>query len=147
MREILIPTTYAGTGPEFVFPPKAEFNNPITAIYQYDEVHRFTVATKDGLVGEQRAGHNDQQKKMLNPVDCVIQKIQVWHSSCILGFKFYDHKNNVVLESGYFTDAMKEVFLEEGERLLQIRSKHYNNNDPGSKFYHCNLVLVFGKLE
>ena len=82
---------------------------------------------------------------MLNPVDCVIQKIQVWHNNCIRGFKFYDHKNNVVLESGSFGEAMKEVFLEEGERLLQIRSKHYDNT--GCKFYHCNLVLVFGKLE
>ncbi len=144
MREFIVPTTHAGTGPEFVFPAKAEFNNPITAIYQYRN-YSFTVETKDGLVGEQRAGHNDQQKKMLNPVDCVIQKIQVWHDNSIRGFKFYDHKNNVVLESGYFADAMKEVFLEEGERLLQIRSKHYN--DTCSKFYHCNLVLVFGKLE
>ena len=81
----------------------------------------------------------------IDPVESEISKIQVWHSDCIRGYKFFDKQSKVVLESGYFTDSMTEVALEEGERLVQVKSKHYDNS--GDKNYHCNLVLVFAKLE
>lgn len=85
------------------------------------------------------------KKIEINPLDSEISKIQVWHDDCIRGFKFYDKpKPKVVLETGYFTARMTEVVLEEGERLVQVRSNHYNDSD--SKCYHCNPVLVFGKL-
>ena len=41
---------------------------------------------------------------------------------------------------------MEEVQLQEGERLLQIKSKLYQNDTSHSAF-HCNLVLVIGRQE
>ena len=41
---------------------------------------------------------------------------------------------------------MEEVQLQEGERLLGIKSKLWDNTTTNSA-YHCNLVLVIGRQE
>ena len=69
----------------------------------------------------------------------------MWHDRFIRGYKFFDKQNKLVFESGKFTDTMTEVALEEGERLVQVKSRHWD--DTNNKCYHCNLVLVFAKLE
>jgi hypothetical protein len=84
-------------------------------------------------------------RKEISPKDAPITKIQVWHcSSFIWGFKFYSN-DKVVLEVGYFNFAMKEVNLEAGERLVGVKSKLYDS--PNGYTYHCNLILMIGKLE
>ena len=59
-REVLVPTTHPGTGPDNVHPLKVEFNNPISVIFDYNSAGNCTFASKDGSIGGQKAGHNDQ---------------------------------------------------------------------------------------
>ena len=59
-REVLVPTTHPGTGPDNVHPLKVEFNNPISVIFDYNSAGKFTFASKDGSIGGQKNGHNDQ---------------------------------------------------------------------------------------
>jgi hypothetical protein len=52
----------------------------------------------------------------------------VWHyTDHISGFKFYNRQGEVVLEAGCFDYTMQEVPLQEGERLVGVRSKLYSN--------------------
>ncbi len=52
----------------------------------------------------------------------------------------------MVLNAGNCGGSMKEVKLEAGERLVGVKSKLFINAPPYNT-YHCNLVLVIGKLE
>ena len=63
-----------------------------------------------------------------------------------LCLKFLDKNNTCILNVGQMSGAMQEVILNEGERLVGVRSKMYDNGTTNSA-YHCNLVLVIGKLE
>ena len=53
---------------------------------------------------------------------------------------------SVVLESGHFILDMMEVYLEVGERLVGIRSRLFGDT-PNKNAFHCNLVLVIGRIE
>jgi hypothetical protein len=52
----------------------------------------------------------------------------------------------MVLNAGSCGGSMKEVKLDACERLVGVKSKLYKNS-PDHNTYHCNLVLVIGKLE
>jgi len=81
----------------------------------------------------------------MTPKDSQITKIQVWHNDeYINGFKMFSN-DVVVLEAGGFSKKMIEVPLEAGEKLVAIRSKIYDKINLNDSF-HCNLVLVLGKL-
>ncbi len=85
-------------------------------------------------------------RKEITPKDAPITKIQVWYDDdYIWGFKFYSN-DKVVLEAGHFENEIKEVKLKAGERLVGVKSKLCDNTSEGDT-YHCNLVLVIGKLE
>ncbi len=128
-------------------PAKPEFNNPINAIYTKEDWANFKFETKDGLVSDHPNNtRSELQRKEINPKDAQITKIQVFHNqSYIYGFKFYS-KDGVFLEAGYFLNmVMKEVVLEEGERLIGVRSK-LGDNSPENNTLHCNMILMIGKL-
>ena len=84
----------------------------------------------------------------MNPVDSVISKIIVnYDSKCIANLKFYNKDNQCVLKAGSADQAYnKEILLQEGEKLLGVRSTHYDDTDS-NRAIHCNLVLVFGRME
>ncbi len=85
-------------------------------------------------------------RKEISPKDAPITKIQVSHDGVwICGFKFYSN-DKVVLETGFVTREMKEVKLEEGERLIGVKSK-IPVKTPAYNTLHCNLVLMIGRLE
>ncbi len=86
-------------------------------------------------------------RKEISPKDAKITKLQVWHSTYyIWGFKFYNN-DKVVLEAGHFSyGEIEEVNLEAGERLVGVKYELFDN-PRDFKTYHCNLVLVIGKLE
>ena len=64
----------------------------------------------------------------------------------IYGLKFFDRNDTCILSAGTMVYTMQEVILNEGERLVGVRSKMYDNSTKNSA-YHCNLVLVIGRLE
>ena len=106
-------------------PAKPEFNNPIHAIYTKEGNARFKFETKDGLVSDHpNNSRSELQRKEFNLKDTQISKIQVFYdSSYIGGFKFFS-KDGIVLEAGQLKNIeMKEVVLEEDERLIGVRSK------------------------
>ncbi len=83
----------------------------------------------------------------MNPAGSVIAKIQVWKDHLIYGIKMFDKGGQCVLFAGdQEHGTMEEVQLQEGEKLLQIKSKLYANDTSDSAF-HCNLVLVIGRQE
>lgn len=76
----------------------------------------------------------------------MISKITVYYDDSIAGFKFFDKDGKCVLETEIISlDAnIEEIFLQEGERLLGVRSKSYNDGDYVA--FHCNMVFIFGKM-
>ncbi len=86
------------------------------------------------------------QRKEFYPKDAQITKIQVFYcKNHVKGFKFYS-KDGILLEAGNFLNMEnKEVVLEEGERLIGVQSKLYDNS-PANNTLHCNMTLVIGML-
>ncbi len=62
------------------------------------------------------------------PANSASAKIQVWKGTYIYGIKMFDNSGQCVLFAGYVAGTMEEVQLQEGERLLGIKSKLYSNN-------------------
>ena len=82
----------------------------------------------------------------INPPDSVIAKINInYHETYIAGFKFFNKDNLCVLEAGRFNFNDCEILLEEGEKLLGVKSTHFNNEDC-THAVHCNMILIFGKM-
>jgi len=51
------------------------------------------------------------------------------------------------MQVGYCNSTLQEIELQDGERLVGVKSRIYRNNDPSYSAWHCNMVFVFGKLE
>ncbi len=74
-----------------------------------------------------------------------VAKIVVYQedSWCYLGgFRFYSKSAEVLLEVGDCTYSPTEFVLQEGERIIGIKSRL----EPTYK-YHCDLQFVIGRLE
>ena len=145
-RDVLIPTVgMAGEGDVFQHPQKIEFNNTIQAIHHNGGLN-FKFETIDGKVSEHPGCTYAFKKAEITPKETQITKIQVWYyTDYISGFKLFSN-DAVVLEAGGFSNEMKEVTLEVGERLLGIKSKIYDKAPHVNSAAHCNLSLVIGKL-
>ncbi len=58
------------------------------------------------------------------------------------GFRLYGKNDVILLEVGVCTAPETEFALEDGERLLGIKSRVVNGKDP----YHNDLQFVIGRL-
>ena len=69
---------------------------------------------------------------------------------CIGGIKLLANDGAVLLEAGYVKAGgvytHQEIPLAQGERLVGVRSKLYDNT-AGWSAVHCNVVFVIGWLE
>ena len=84
---------------------------------------------------------------IVHPLDSTITKITVnCHKDFINGLKLFDKDGKCILEAGKQNYENKEIVLLEGERLLGVRSEHYDDSDT-NRAAHSNMVLVFGRLE
>ena len=63
------------------------------------------------------------------------------------GMTFIDENDAVLVAAGVCRDEkLLEIVLEEGDRLVGIRSRLYNNdNNSGTR--HCKMVFVIGRME
>jgi len=55
----------------------------------------------------------------------------------------------VLMEAGFKSNPSyteQEIPLEEGERLVGVRSKMFINDSTHSAL-HCNMVLIIGRME
>ena len=75
LREVKIPTTYEGTGSTYAHPAKPVFNNPITAVLEFNKSGRNTFETADGKVGEGPENGVNPVRIPINPVCSEISKI------------------------------------------------------------------------
>ncbi len=59
------------------------------------------------------------------------------------GFRFYSSSGEILLEMGNCSVTPTEFALEEGERVLGIKSRlSSKEKNP----YHCDLQFVIGKM-
>lgn len=81
----------------------------------------------------------------IHPEGAVVNKIKVFgqKSSEIDGFIFFDKNGVIILKAGKteITEVIKEIQLEQGERLVGIKSK------IGSKSRQLDTVFVIGRIE
>lgn len=140
--------TGAGTGANYEHPLKLDYNNPIEAVYFAPNSNcNMRFATRDGELGVLQPSQHTFVKQEIHPVGSVVAKIQVWCSaSCIYGIRFFNKEGAIVLQSGSCSNSVQEIPLQEGERLLAIKSKTYDNS-ASSNYHHCNMVLVIGRME
>ena len=64
-------------------------------------------------------------------------------SSNLRGFRFYSKSGEVLLEVGTFNTLPHEILLQEGERVLGIKSRM---SGKGKNEYHKDLQFIIGKL-
>ncbi len=82
------------------------------------------------------------------PADAVVKRIRVYtyEGRWIEAIELFNKDGASILKTnGRRFDGDHEVVLEDGERLVAIRSTLYNNESNGT--IHCNMTLVIGKME
>ena len=81
----------------------------------------------------------------IEPENSVIKKIVVNYDQrdYTTGFKFFNEDGFIVLQSGSFGYTDYTVNLEEGERIVGIKSRHFQLGSAR----HSNVILVLGKPE
>ena len=79
-----------------------------------------------------------------------VKKIRVytWENRWVEAIEFFDKDGVSKLKStGREFDTYQDVVLEEGERLLAIRSTLYSDDLVWQSTMHCNMTLVIGRME
>ena len=147
-RSVNVSTSSSGSGNHYEHPTKLDYNNPIEIIHFEGGKNCFMrFATRDGDLGQQPLSSYSLACKAVLQAGTQVDKIQVFHNYYIYGLRFFDHAGACVLQAGYCgTDHyLVEIALEQGERLLAVKSRLYDNG--GNNTCHCNPVFVLGKLE
>lgn len=124
-----------------------DYNNPIEFVYGATNNYHMRFATRDGGQGVQPLCAYSFFKSKIYPPGSFVAKIQVWNNgSYLTGIRFFSKEGVCVLQSGYCTGTVQDIPLQEGERLLAVKSKLVSN-DPTSTGHHCNPIFVIGRLE
>ncbi len=66
---------------------------------------------------------------MLDLAGKSVRKVEIYHSpcSCLFGLKFFDQNLALILEVGKCTGSIKELILEENERIVGFVANKGNN--------------------
>ncbi len=104
-------------------------------------------ATRDGDLGQQPLPVYSLSIIVTQQPGSVVGKIQVYHSTYIQGIRFLDRAGACVLQTGDCNPGhtLQEIPLEQGERLLAVKSKTYNVTTGNTQ--HCNPVFVIGRMQ
>jgi hypothetical protein len=99
----------------------------------------------DGTRGEvPKTGSSLTDLKLSNPES--VAKISIYYKDgkdYPFGYKFYNKAGDELLSMGTCDGKSKDTILEEGERVVGMKSRLYSNSDP----YHCDVQFVIGWLE
>lgn len=99
------------------------------------------------MIGDQPTSKHTFVKLSMNPAGKEIAKIRVCSAGYIFGIKFFDKDANCLLHAGEDnTGTTQDIDLEEGERLVGVKSTLWDNTAYNSA-YHCNMVFIIGRLE
>lgn len=151
MREVEVKTPgHIPTGEKYEHPSKAnlDYKNPITTIYHNAGVNRLYFGSKDGSAGVIPNTNFKFTPVSIDPPTSIVNRINVnYYSNCIAGLKFFRRDGKCVLEAGQqLAPNNWDITLQEGERLLGIRSTTYANNSDHNRTLHCNMIFVIGRL-
>ncbi len=150
LREFKIPTTHAATGRAYAHPANPSFDNPIVAVHQKSDAASglLKFETSDGVVGEHPPNSRTFSRVAL-PANAVVKRIRVYtyNGSWIEAIEFFNKEEASILKTnGRRFDGEHEVVLEDGERLVAIRSTLMDDGTTNSTV-HCNMTLVIGRME
>ncbi len=124
---------------------KYSYDNYLVAI-EYSASHQFKFIMSDGEKSSDLpwTGGEGVVTKIEAP-GTQVSKILVNYdqASVVTGFKFYNKEHIEILRVGVFSWIDKEILLQDGERIVGIKSRTYDTING----YHINLVLVVGKIE
>lgn len=70
----------------------------------------------------------------------------MWGTELLRGLKFYSKEKVILSSFGYENGNMQEILVEEGERIVGIKSQIYADGDIYG-CYHCNPIFVFAKMK
>jgi hypothetical protein len=104
--------------------------------------------TSDGVIGEHPPSRYTFSRVAL-PADAVVKRIRVYtyEGSFIEAIEFFNKDGASILKTnGRKFDGEHEVVLEDGERLVAIRSTLMDNKNICGTV-HCNMTLVIGRME
>lgn len=129
-REVKVVTNMPGTGDDYQHPTLLDFENPIDSVYHVSSNSCYLkFGTKDGVIGVQPKTTNVFARVAISPAT-PIAKIEVWYVNIVHGIKFWNKEGVCTLSAGHTTTGTKqEILLQQGERLVGIKSKlHIINN-------------------
>ncbi len=123
-----------------------DFNNQLAAIENNtDYSFELNFILKNGESTNLVMAGKNKQTVRIDPPDSQITKILVNYDpeECVTGIKMYTKEDKCVLSIGVFEGSVKEILLQEGERILGIKSRLYEEGCA----YQNDLVFVTGKME
>ena len=114
----------------------------VGVIYNKDYA-RFNIMMSNGKHGTIEYDNKKEIKMTKQEPVAKIVVYQVDSNAFLHGFRFYSKSGEVLLEVGVCTSPPTEFVLQEGERILGIKSRLNSPTYP----YHCDLQFVIGRLE
>jgi hypothetical protein len=93
----------------------------------------------------------DYKEVRINPVGAIVKKVVVsyWDCGDLKGVQFYDKDDTLLLEAGdtkrVFT--ITEIILEEGQRLIGVKSRFYIDGEGKGKARLPALRFIIGWQE
>ena len=147
-RSVNVATSNAGAGNNYENPLRPDYNNPIEIVHSvHGSGSYMRFATRDGDLGQQPLPVYSLPCIVTQQPGSVVGKIQVYHSGFMYGIRFLDRAGACVLQAGSCPPSytLQEIPLEQGERLLAVKSKTYNNGTNNT--LHCNPVFVIGRMQ
>ncbi len=132
---------------DIVVPSKQlyDYNNPLAAIEDNTDYAEFNFILKNGESTNLVMKGKLKQTVPIDPLDSQITKILVnyYPTDYVRGIKMFTTEDKCVLSIGHFGGSVKEILLQEGERILGIRSRLWNEGWA----CHNDLVFIVGKME
>ena len=99
----------------------------------------------DGTRGKvPKTGSTQTDLKLSKPDQ--VAKISIYYKDgkdYPFGYKFFNKAGECLLTLGTCDGKSKDTSLEEGERVVGMKSRLYSSGDP----YHCDVQFIIGWLE
>ncbi len=125
------------------FPKDLSFENQFAGFEWYENESYFNVIMSDGTRGQvpkTRSVYNDLKFSKADP----ISKITIYYSDIHdypYGYKFFSKTGECLLTAGTCTGKTKDMMLQEGERIVGMKSRIHGN------YYHCDVQFIIGGIE
>ncbi len=134
---------------DFQFPLQPSYDNPIVGFMHISSgLNGLDIIMSNGqksnLAQISNNGGKNWEEARINPIGAVVKRVVIRYDSDteVRGLQFFDKNNTLILQAGTMLNGTKEFNLEDGQRLIGIKSKLCSK---GPRMF--DLVFIIGWME